>query len=271
MRTIASNTRSGFNTEPSLVAESLLWLNDPDNAIQAICGRLDYVPRNWALYFQWGDTEPSLTTTGLEVPATLPREDWRYIFDNNNLRREYIFPFVPAVQPHEILQKGPALRYTRCHWSTPFIGGTIPTSPTTSEVVAIPAIQWFLYYGKNGNENEDFTASQDFNSDPFITDNKVSSLVLRQPLAVDSVILPGGNEFGDTPSYFGWVIVLMKRDIETDIQNPSITRIKYKSYASYHLHEDNKVFQSQKSNKFSIVHNPLNLPEHTLYLRPFFP
>lgn len=264
MRNLPSNPRSGADSRPDQVAEPLLHVR---SATQAICGRCSALPHNWKLTFSFSSPPP---------------EEQQFLFTNVHVYREPIQRFIPSVLLNEILQQGPTLRYTRCHFLSTEIGPyaypSYPLDATNPDkvLVSIPNTQWFLFYGgtqlSSSSEGSDFKAPQQLDEDPLVTDKFVAENVISSPLEFDSKGEATGNEFDDPMSFAGWILALLWKRVRRKPPPDGPFKIFYDPLAVYRLVEPEldqlAVFKSWRSNVFEPFHNALLLPSHTVTISP---
>lgn len=265
---------SAYSQRGLQVAEPLLWLKPTDYTVQAVCGRCTAVPAYWHTHFTWGANNETISTPFLGLSdLTVPRVEWQYLFHNVQLKRYLISRYIPRIDILGLLAGGPSLRYTRCHYRAPPIGPTIRPHPEGPiQLTPIPNTQWYLWYGDSFGS--DLESPQQPNQNVRLTDHYISNTVLRQPLPFDSYAEGVGDEFDSPITYQGWILALV-RSHTFSIEPTSPERVIFSPYALYHLKqpplgqaERRAVFLSFESNVFTIVHNPLHLPPHTIRLSP---
>lgn len=278
MRNSPSNPLIGAYSQRGLqVAESLLWLRPTDYSVQAICGRCSALPSHWNLWFRWGANNETKSTPALHLSdLTVPRVEHQYLFDNVQLRRQYISRYVQHGTVASIQEAGPVLRYTRCHFRSPHIGPILHPFPGGPDVLlAIPNTQWYLWYGDSAGG--DLDSPQQPGGPTRLTDAYVASTVIKHPHDIDSLAVGSGGEFDSPMTYQGWILALVHDHSRlVDPDNPdSATVVQFSPYALYHLKQPDPLFDEQQavflsftSNTFEIVHNPLHLPQHTIRLSP---
>lgn len=240
--------------------EQLLW--SPGTTL--VAGRSTATQHQWFLYFAWGDDDPTNDLTGKpdDLGVVYPRMDLRYPFQYAFTTREHALEPVARHFPFGFNFEAP-FRYTTVHWYSEQYGRL--DGPLFQ-------LHWILFYGQAAYA---YTIDP---TDPIDMDNCVT-----QPISDDwdSVGRKFGGEIDTPPDGEGWMLMLLQTRIRfQDPNNPGSPLGQYcRPLIMYALDvleanqsEDSiaapTVFRAQQSNRFNIVHNPVNFPNHYVVLSP---
>lgn len=281
-RQVASNLVHSLDSRSYQAAEQPIWLD-----AQCVSGYCSAVIPAQDLWYKWGDRDWTLSTKSLTDGPDIPRNDLRYMFDNERLVRMPVKQYIPWVTTPALNPIYPVLNYANCNWTGPLFGAG----------ESVLNMRWHLAYVQN---IEAFNATITMAENAQLLANLIAQCQVSEPLTdTDSHTESGGvigdnGEFDDPGSAAGWVLCLMHYVIKGG--DPEY-HIEWHCYGAYQLHPDNQLYLSSvpatvvvpdpiigddgsspspmfnclDRNTWIPIHNPLNFPIHLIQTRPIGP